>query len=270
MSSVRTLPYWTDVRRRRPSRHDWFTPEQPGASVLAAHVARSAHGGWWADDPEAARALLVHCGPERLLYGDPVWLGPDVLAHYGRGQFHTPDSFLPLLGRTFTHITPWVRVLYVHAERPRPVSMHTSAWVRPLHATDEAHLDRFARRASASAQRAGSPHWIAETWGGHRALAASGFAWGAFLGPYLASLACGYLVGRNHLDIAVATDPAFRRLDLALACVHAATTVAHAHGFTPTWSAPRTNHASRALAEAAGFQPVRQEVVYWAGPALPC
>ncbi|MFJ3794449.1 GNAT family N-acetyltransferase [Kitasatospora sp. NPDC090091] len=62
--------------------------------------------------------------------------------------------------------------------------------------------------------------------------------------------------------------PAFRRLDLALACVQAATTAAHRQGLVPTWSAPRSNHASRALAEAAGYRPVRREVVYWAGPAL--
>ncbi|WP_329875290.1 GNAT family N-acetyltransferase [Streptomyces sp. BE20] len=98
---------------------------------------------------------------------------------------------------------------------------------------------------------------------GHR-----GFAWGAFLGPYLASVACGYLVGREHLEIAVATDPAFRRLDLALTCVRSATAAARAHGLTPTWSAPETNQASRALAEAAGFRAVRREVVYWAGPAV--
>ncbi|MFI8455324.1 GNAT family N-acetyltransferase [Kitasatospora sp. NPDC085464] len=248
---------------------DWFSPERPGARVLPAHVTRSAHGGWWADDPEAARALLVHCGPERLLHGDPDHLDPDVLARFGRGQFHAPDRFLPLLGRTFTHLTPWVRVLHVHTERPRPVPRNTAAWVRPLNAGDEAALDRLARRATSPGQRPDAPHWAAATWGGHRALASSGFAWGAFLGPYLASLACGYLVGRDHLDIAVATDPAFRRLDLALACVHAATTAAHAQGLTATWSAPGSNHASRALAAAAGFRPVHQEVVYWAGPALP-
>ncbi|MER7674539.1 GNAT family N-acetyltransferase [Kitasatospora sp. NPDC096128] len=246
---------------------DRFAVELPGPSLLPAHVTRSAHGGWWADDPGTVRALLVHCGPERLLHGDPARLDPAVLARYGRGQFHAPERFLPLLGRTFTHLTPWVRVLHVHAERPRPVSRHTAAWVRPLGAADEAHLDRFARRSTTAGRTAG-PHWTAETWGSHRALAASGFAWGAFLGPYLASLVCGYLVGHEHLDLAVATDPAFRRLDLALACVHAATAAAHARGLTPTWSAPRSNHASRALAEAAGFRPVRQELVHWAGPAL--
>lgn len=247
---------------------DWFSPERPGARVLPAHVARSSHGGWWADDPALPRALLVHCGPERLLRGDPDRLDPDVLARFGRGQFHAPDRFLPLLGRTFTHLIPWVRVLHVHAERPRPVSRHTRAWVRALKASDETALDRLARRSAPVGSSPDGPHWTASTWGGHRALAVSGFAWGAFIGPYLASLACGYLVGRNHLDIAVATDPAFRRLDLALACVHAATAAAHAQGLTATWSAPVSNHASRALAEAAGFRPVRREVLYWAGPAL--
>ncbi|WP_406209142.1 GNAT family N-acetyltransferase [Kitasatospora sp. NBC_01560] len=242
-----------------------MTPELPGATTLAAHVERSGHGGWWADDPGLARALLVHCGPERLLRGDPDRLDPAALAGLGRGRFHAPDRFLPLLGRTFTHLTPWVRAVYVQRERPRPVSPHTAGWVRPLGPGDEGRLDRFALRGGAV--RSGQSHWTAGTWGGHRALAASGFAWGAFLGPYLASLARGYLVGQDHLEIAVATDPAFRRLDLALACVHAATTAAQAHGLTPTWSAPESNLASRTLAEAAGFRAVRREVVYWAGPA---
>ncbi|MFI9366531.1 GNAT family N-acetyltransferase [Kitasatospora sp. NPDC053057] len=60
----------------------------------------------------------------------------------------------------------------------------------------------------------------------------------------MASPACGYLAGREHLDLVVATDPAFRRLDLALACVHAATAATLAQGLTPTWSAPRSNRAS--------------------------
>ncbi|MCX4688573.1 GNAT family N-acetyltransferase [Kitasatospora purpeofusca] len=245
---------------------DWFTPERPGATVLASHVERSGHGGWWADDPGAVRTLLVHCGPERLLRGDPARLDPAVLAGFGRGQFHTPDRFLPLLGRTFTHITPWVRVVYVERERPRPVSPHIAGWVRPLGPDDRGRLDRFALRGGGAA-RSGEPHWTAGTWGGHRGIAASGFSWGAFVGPYLASLACGYLVGRDHLEIAVATDPAFRRLDLALACVRSAVVAAHARGLTPTWCAPESNLASRALAEAAGFRAVGREVVYWVGPA---
>lgn len=243
----------------------WFTPELPGATVTAAHVERSGHGGWWTDDPVTPRTLLVHCGSERVLRGDPARLDPAVLTGLGRGQFHAPDRFLPLLGGAFTHLTPWMRVVYVQRECPRPVSPHIAGWVRPLGPGDGSRLDRFAVRSGAA--RSGEPHWTTGTWGGHRALAASGFAWGAFLGPYLASLACGYLVGRDHLEIAVATDPAFRRLDLALACVRSATATARAHGLVPTWSAPESNRASRALAEAAGFRALRREVVYWAGPA---
>ncbi len=131
----------------------------------------------------------------------------------------------------------------------------------------EAIAERFTARTAASASAPELPHWLTWTWGGHAELAASGFVWGAFLGPCLAAVACGYLVGRRHLDVAVATDPAFRRLDLALACVTAAADAARAAGLTPTWAASRVNLASRALATAAGFRPVRDEVVYWTGPA---
>ncbi|WP_181799228.1 hypothetical protein [Kitasatospora acidiphila] len=36
-------------------------------------------------------------------------------------------------------------------------------------------------------------------------------------------------------------------------------------GRIPTWTVPRSNEPGRALAEAAGFVPVREEVVYWMG-----
>ncbi|MEV7775056.1 GNAT family N-acetyltransferase [Kitasatospora sp. NPDC086791] len=241
--------------------------EEPGTEAIAAHVERSGHGGWWADRPDSARALLVYSGPERLLRGDPRYLDPAALAPLGRGQFTAPERFLPLLGRTFTHITPWVRTVYVQHTAPRPVSPHLADWVRPLVSSDVPRFERFTARTGASASAPELPHWLTWTWGGHAELAASGFAWGAFLGPYLAAVACGYLVGRRHMDIAVATDPAFRRLDLALACVTAAADAARGAGLTPTWAASRVNLASRALAAAAGFRPVRDEVVYWTGPA---
>ncbi len=149
------------------------------------------------------------------------------------------------------------------------MSPYIADWARPLQPSDTARFDRFAIRCTPLGQRPTEPHWISQTWGGHQALTGGGFAWGAFVGPFLATVACGYLVGREHLDVAVATDPAFRRLDLALACVTAATAAARANGLTPTWAASQTNLASRALAAAAGFRPVRNEVVYWTGPARP-
>ncbi|MGW2378112.1 GNAT family N-acetyltransferase [Kitasatospora sp. NPDC001683] len=242
--------------------------EEPGTEAIAAHVERTGHGGWWTDRPDAARVLLVHSGPERLLRGDPRYLDPAALAPLGRGQFTAPERFLPLLGRTFTHVTPWVRTVYVQQGPPRPVSPHVNDWVRPLTPSDARRFERFSARSAASASAPELPHWLTRTWGGHAELAASGFAWGAVLGPYLASVACGHLVGRRHMDIAVATDPAFRRLDLALACVTAAARAARDAGLTPTWAASRVNLASRALAVAAGFHPVRDEVVYWTGPAI--
>ncbi|MGW2395847.1 GNAT family N-acetyltransferase [Kitasatospora sp. NPDC001664] len=240
--------------------------EEPGTAAIAAHVARTGHGGWWTDDPAAPRTVLVHCGPERLLRGDPGRLDPAFLGRFGRGQFTAPDHFLPLLGRIFTTVTPWVRTVYVHTRPPRPVPPHVADWVRPLEPGDSAFLDRFAVRCSSPGRHPATPHWAAQTWGGHGALAAGGFAWGAFVGPFPAALACGYLVGRDHVDIAVATDPAFRRLGLGLACVNAATAAARRQGLTPTWAASQVNLAGRAVAVTAGFRPVRNEVVYWAGP----
>lgn len=65
----------------------------------------------------------------------------------------------------------------------------------------------------------------------------------------------------------MATAPEFRRGGLGLACVLATATAARHRGKLPTWTAPRSNGPSRALAEAAGFRPVREELAYWVGAA---
>ncbi|MGE7437492.1 GNAT family N-acetyltransferase [Kitasatospora sp. NPDC001175] len=111
--------------------------------------------------------------------------------------------------------------------------------------------------------------WITDTWrpdGPNRAPAAAAGAWGAFLQGRLVSVATTYLRGQVHEDVAVVTVPEFRRAGLALACVGAVTGAIRRRGRIPTWTVPGSNGPSRALAEAAGFVPLRQEIVYWVGP----
>ncbi|MDH6574750.1 GNAT family N-acetyltransferase [Kitasatospora sp. MAP5-34] len=235
----------------------WFTPEAPGPATLAAHALLSGCGGWWTDRPVAPRAALLHCGPHRVLRGDPRFLDPEQLAPLGRGQFDAPDRFLPLLGRTFSPVMPWVRLVCTQQDPPRPVRLPDGVRVRPLAASDTPHLDRLDPRSE----------WISETWGSGRALADCGNAWGAFADGQLVSVACTYLRGLAHEDVAVVTAPPYRRLELGLACVSGVTSAIRARGRTPTWTVPRSNEPSLLLAEAAGFRAVRTEVAYWVGPA---
>ncbi|MFC5643843.1 GNAT family N-acetyltransferase [Kitasatospora cinereorecta] len=244
--------------RRHPVLDSWFLPETPGPDTLAAHVLQTGNGGIWTDRAESPRVALLHCGPQRVLRGDPRYVAPDRLALLGRGQFSAPDCFLPLLGRTFVHVFPWVRVICTQQRRPATHrDLPADVRLRQLGPADAVHLDALAPGL----------RWITETWGSGRALAFAGTAWGAFADDRLVSLAVGHLRGLAHEDVAVATVPEYRRRGLALACVRATTAAIRRRGRMPSWTVPRSNDPSRALAAAAGFVPVRAEVAYWVGPA---
>ena len=235
----------------------WFTPEAPGPATLAAHALLAGCGGWWIDRPVRPRTALLHCGPHRLLRGDPRFLDPEQLVTLGRGQFDAPDRFLPVLGRVFNPVVPWVRMVCTQQYPPRPVRLPEGVRVRPLTVADTPYLDQLDPRSG----------WITDTRGSTRGFAGGGHAWGAFADGQLVAVACTYLSGLAHEDVAVVTAPSHRRLGLGLACVSAVTSGIRARGRTPTWTVPRSNEPSRLLAEAAGFRTVRAEVAYWVGPA---
>ncbi|MEV4613216.1 GNAT family N-acetyltransferase [Kitasatospora sp. NPDC049258] len=236
----------------------WFTHERPGPDTLATHVLFTGHGGWWTDRADSPRAVAVHCGPLRMLHGDPGRLDPAYLATLGRGQFSAPDRFLPLLARVFSTLMPWQRMVYAQQAAPRPVRLPDGFRVRPLTGHDEQRLGHLAPEL----------RWIGETWESDRALTHGSRAWGAFAGEQLASVACTYLRGRDHEDVAVVTAPEFRSLGLGLACVTGVTAAVRARGRVATWTVPRSNGPSRALAAAAGFRPVHADIAYWAGPPV--
>lgn len=221
---------------------------------MDAHVRTTGLGGRLTDRPRCPRVEAIHCAGHRLLRGDPRRLAPERLALLAHGQFTAPERFLPLLGRTFALVSPWERTLSVQQYRPHRPRAPQGVQVRALTPGD----------ASQVATLPPSLRWITETWGGAHGLAASGRAWGAFTdGHRLAAVACTYWQGRAHEDVAVLTLPAFRRSGLALACVNGLTLAVRARGRVPTWSAPRSNEASLALARTAGFRPVRTEVCYY-------
>ncbi|TWF91228.1 GNAT acetyltransferase-like protein [Kitasatospora viridis] len=236
----------------------WSLPERPGFDAMDAHVRTSGIGGRLTDRPTYPRAEAIHCAGHRLLRGDPRRLDPARLAALAHGQFTAPERFLPLLGRAFAQVSPWERTISVQRYRPHRPRAPQGFRVRPMTCGDARQL----------AALVPSLRWITETWGGAHGLAASGRAWGAFTdGNQLAAVACTYWEGRAHEDVAVLTLPSFRQLGLGLACVSGLSSAVRARGRVPTWSAPRGNEASQALARAAGFRPVRTEVCYYVGRA---
>jgi RimJ/RimL family protein N-acetyltransferase len=104
--------------------------------------------------------------------------------------------------------------------------------------------------------------WIAKTWGGPAALAASGYAWGAFVLGRLVSVACTFFVGSRYEDIGVVTAPNLQRRNLSTMCVTALCVDILARGRRPCWSTTADNLASRRVAEKSGFRWARDGTMY--------
>ncbi|MGW6059056.1 GNAT family N-acetyltransferase [Streptomyces sp. NPDC055189] len=235
----------------------WFAAGSAGAAVLPEHVLATGAGRWWADRALEPRALGVSCGNQLLLRGDPSALTPAALIAFPRHHVQAPTRFLPLLGAAFDLVVPWEQMVYVHQEPPATARRTPrGVVVRALTAEDtEALTDALASDSA----------WIYATWESPAALTASGRAVGAFHKDRLLSVACTYLRGSVHEDIAVATVPQHRGRGLALACVTALCRDIAARGATPSWTCSRDNRPSRLLAWTAGFRLTREYVHYLTG-----
>ncbi|WP_308072246.1 GNAT family N-acetyltransferase [Streptomyces bambusae] len=143
-------------------------------------------------------------------------------------------------------------MVYVHHAPALPARPPRGTTVRRLTAEDADALADLGPQAA----------WIHGTWGGPHALAASGAAWGAFHRGRLRAVACTYVLGSRHEDLAVFADPGHRRQHLALACVNALCADIAARGRTPSWTCSRDNKPSRLLAWRAGFR-LRHEYVHY-------
>jgi predicted GNAT family acetyltransferase len=100
-------------------------------------------------------------------------------------------------------------------------------------------------------------------------LAASGFAWGAFVAGQLAAVACPFFVGERYEDIGVVTEPKFRGLGLSTACAHALCGDIRARERQPSWSTSPDNTASLRVAEKLGFAVQRYDLLYVVGVRIP-
>jgi RimJ/RimL family protein N-acetyltransferase len=232
---------------------DWFQPERPGP-LVGAHRLATGCGQAWADRWPAPRALLVDVAGNYSLAGDPAALQPADLPPLA-GFVEAPAPFVPLLRAAFPDMIDWERIIYAlpasAALAPRP------APVRRLGPADAAHLAGLSDEAE----------WVSKTWGGPAGLAASGYAWGAFVDGRLASVASPFFLGRQYEDIGVATEPGFRRRGLSAACAAALVADIRARGHTPSWSTSVDNPASQRVAETLGFVFHRRDWLYVIGMA---
>ncbi len=249
-----------------------LTPEQVSAVaawyqvervcwLVGSHVIHTGHGAVWADRWPAPRALLAEAAGQYALSGDPAALAPADLPPLA-GFIEAPEPFVPLLRTACADLFDTPRVILslpsaadLGAVRFAPAA---AAVVRPLAAADEPHLAGLSAAAD----------WVCHTWGGPAGLAASGRAWGAFVDGQLASVAGTFFAGAQYEELAVATEPDFRRQGLNTACAAALCRDIRARGRTPSWSTTTDNLPSRRVAEKLGFIQQRTDWLYITGMVI--
>jgi predicted GNAT family acetyltransferase len=192
------------------------------------------------------------------LAGDPNAFQPADLKGRIAGFVEVPDPFVPLIKATFPDLTFWDRVIFQLDTQPRftsPARIH----IRRLTAVDAYHLWGLSPEIS----------WISKTWSGPIGLAASGFAWGAFVDGQLVSVACSFFLGIQFEEIGVVTEPAFRGRGLSVACAGALCKDIQDRGRQPSWSTSPDNTGSVRVAEKLGFTLQRRDHLYLIGVRNP-
>jgi GNAT superfamily N-acetyltransferase len=228
----------------------WFRPERAGRQI-GLHVINTGHGAGLADrwpDSSANYALA----------GNPAALTPAMLRGRIAGFVDAWPDFEPLLRQSFDQVEVWPRVIFTLATPPQ-TGATASAEVRRLSHADAGALESLDADLS----------WISSTWGGPAGLAASGVAWGAFVGGELAALACTFYVGERYEEIGVVTEPAFRGQGLSGACAAAICQDIQGRGRQACWNTSPDNQASIRVAEKLGFALERHDQLYAIGVAVP-
>jgi len=236
---------------------DWFLPERPGP-LIGLHVLQTGHGVCYVDRWPAPRAILVDSASNMLLVGDPSALQPDDLRAHITGFVEAPAPFVPLLRATFPDLVVWERVIFDLAGKPH-YTLPNDYRVRRLTNGD----------AHALGELGPDSRWIYKTWETPIALAASGYAWGAFADDRLVAVANSFFLGQQYEDIGVVTEAEFRGLGLSVACAGALCADIQARGRTPSWSTSLDNLASRRVAAKLGFTFQRHDYLYVIGVELP-
>lgn len=237
----------------------WFLPEKPGP-LVGLHVLNTGHGRAFADRWPAPQVLYVDIAGNGAVLGEADAVTPAALRTVARGFIDARPEFAPLLKRAFPDLIVWPRLIYTQPAPPRQrLEAPPDFTVRRLQEDD----------APALAAISHAINWIAKTWKTPRALAASGMAWGAFAGHRLVAVANTFFLGDRYEDVGVVTEPDYRSQGLSASCVAGLCADIHGRGHIPSWSTSHDNRASQRVAGKAGFQHVRDSVIYVADSAVP-
>lgn len=236
--------------------------EEPGPSSLARHALHTGQGRYWVDRWPHTQAVLCEVAGNFLLCGDPAALTPADLRPHITGVVAASPAFNDLLHQSFPHLHVWQRVIYRLAQRSalrQRTATPSGFTVRPLGVGDETALAGLSDDVS----------WVLKTWATPRDLVAGGYAWGAFAGEQLVSLAVTFFLGDEYEEIGVATEPAFRRKGLNSACVIGLCGAIFDRRHLPSWTTSPDNSGSRKVAEKVGFTFHGHDVLYVIGIAIP-
>jgi len=235
----------------------WFQPEIPGPQV-GPHIIRTGVGHAWVDRWPEVQAIVVETHYNFSLVGDPSALDPAELSKTVAGFISAPPSFVPLLEAAFPTLVKWPRMIGVLPSVPSMAPV-ANAELHRFSLKDAGDLDNLSAESI----------WIAQTWGGGKELAQSGYGWGAWVDGVLASVACTFFLAEEHEDVGVITEPAYRGAGLSTACTHELCLDIFARGRKPTWATSTDNQGSWRVAEKLGFIRLRDDWLYVAGRDLP-
>jgi RimJ/RimL family protein N-acetyltransferase len=226
----------------------WFEPERPGP-LIGSHVLNTGNGAIFVDRWPEPRAALAEIGGNYALRGDPHAFAPDDLRPRTVGFIDAPRGFEPTLRAAFPALTVWDRVIADCSKPPPEQPAAEGARIRRLVDDDTYQVFGLAPEIS----------WIAVTWGGRPALAASGYAWGAFVDDRLVSVACSFFVGSDYEDIGVVTEADYRGRGFSTACAAHLCADIFARGKRASWSTTPDNVGSLHVAQNIGFVEWRRD-----------
>lgn len=235
----------------------WFQPEAPGPNI-GPHVIHTGCGRAWVDAWPNVQAIVVETNYNYSMIGDPNALDPSDIAKTIAGYVAAPPTFLPLLEAAFPNLDKWPRIIGLLPTSPtQPPTMppNVQADLRRFHIRDAHDLEYLSAESV----------WVSQTWGGGKALAQSGYGWGAWVDGVLASVACTFFLGNAYEDIAIATEPNYRTMGLSTACTYELCKDVIARGRKPTWATSTDNLASWRVAEKIGFVHQRNDWLYIVG-----
>lgn len=237
---------------------NWFLPERPGP-LIGSHVIHTGNGACFVDRWPMPQVVLVETAGNYTLLGEAQALTPADLQPHIKGFVETSEAFVPLLKAAFPdEVRTWQRVVFAQPEAPSRAAASPHS-VRRLEASDAHHLSGLTSESD----------WISKTWGGPDGLAASGFAWAAFVDGQLASVACTFFLGETYEEIGVVTEPGFRGLGLSTTCARALCGDIWARGHRPSWTTSPDNTASIRVAQKLGFTVQRNDLLYVVGIPIP-